>query len=110
LIEGLLILHAPLFSCHQAPDEDEDAFDPGDLHEASRPDKMSVRDDEGTAIAYTRDGVVYSPSTGGRIAELRLGQLYTADGQILGMLMPSGRVRGVGGEAASSFMRLFGGE
>ena len=30
----------PLFSCHQAPDEDEDAFDPGDLHEASRPAKM----------------------------------------------------------------------
>lgn len=100
MTEGLPILHAPFSRVIKHQMRMKMLSTRETFMKPHAPPRWSVRDDEGTAIAYTRDGVVYSASTGGRIAKLRLGQLCTADGQILGMLMPSGRVRGVGGEPA----------
>jgi hypothetical protein len=68
--------------------------------------KMFVFDDEGTAIAYTRDGTVFDCASGARIAKLQAGQLYSFDGQLLGTRLPSGKVRGVNGQSAA-FMTLF---
>jgi hypothetical protein len=70
------------------------------------PTKLLIRDDEGVVVAYTRDGTVYDVMSGERIAKLRAGQLYTADDQLLGICLPSGKVRGVGGEPAAAFMKL----
>ena len=94
MIEGLPILHAPFSRVIKHQIRMKMLSTRETFMKPHAPTRWSVRDDEGTAIAYTRDGVVRFDR--GRIAKLRLGQLYTADGQILGMLMPSGRVRGVG--------------
>ncbi|WP_159014077.1 4-fold beta flower protein [Acidisoma sp. S159] len=67
--------------------------------------KMLIHDDDGTAIAYTREGIVYSVGSGSRIAKLQAGQIYSLDGQFLGTRLPSGKVRGVEGEPAA-FLRL----
>ena len=46
--------------------------------------KMLIHDDEGAAIAYTRDGIVYDLVSGARIAKLQAGRIYSLDGQFLG--------------------------
>jgi hypothetical protein len=68
--------------------------------------KMLIHDDEGAAIAYTRDGIVYDLVSGARIAKLRAGQIYSLDGQFLGTRLPSGKVCGAEGKSAA-FLRLF---
>jgi hypothetical protein len=65
--------------------------------------KTIIRDDEGAEIAYAVGGSVYATGSGGRIASLRNGNLCAPDGQIFGLLTPSGAVRG---NAAGAFMRL----
>jgi hypothetical protein len=65
--------------------------------------KIQIRDDEGAEIAYATGGAVYAAATGKKIANLRNGSLYALDGQIFGLLTPSGAVRG---DAADAFMRL----
>jgi hypothetical protein len=65
--------------------------------------KTIIRDDEGAEIAYAVGGSVYATGSGGRIASLRNGNLCTQDGQLFGLLTPSGAVRG---SAAAAFMRL----
>jgi hypothetical protein len=65
--------------------------------------KSFIRDEEGKEIAYAVGGSVYAVGGGGRIASLRNGSLYALDGQIFGLLTPSGAVRG---NAADAFMRL----
>lgn len=65
--------------------------------------KILIRDDEGKDIAYATGGAVYSTVSGRRIASLRNGNLRASDGQIFGLLTPSGVVRG---NAADAFMRL----
>jgi hypothetical protein len=68
--------------------------------------KMLIHDDEGAAIAYTRDGIVYDLVSGARIAKLQAGQIYSLDGQFLGTRLPSGKVRGAEGKPAA-FLNLF---
>jgi hypothetical protein len=65
--------------------------------------KTAIRDDEGAEIAYAVGGSVYAIGSGGRIAILRNGNLCALDGQVFGLLTPSGAVRG---NAAGAFMRL----
>jgi hypothetical protein len=65
--------------------------------------KTFIRDDEGAAIAYTTGGAIYAVTTGQRIGSLRNGSISTLDGQIFGLLTPSGAVRGI---AADAFIRL----
>jgi hypothetical protein len=65
--------------------------------------KTLIQDDQGAEIAYAIGGAVYAAATGQRIASLRNGCLYTLDGQLVGLLTPSGAVRG---NAADAFMRL----
>jgi hypothetical protein len=67
--------------------------------------KMLIHDDEGAAIAYIRDGIVYHLVSGARIAKLQAGQLYSPDGQHLGTRLPSGKVRGAEGKPAA-FLKL----
>jgi hypothetical protein len=65
--------------------------------------KTLIRDEEGTEIAYATGAAVYATASGRRIASLRNGNLCALDGQIFGLLTPSGAVRG---NAAGAFMRL----
>ena len=42
--------------------------------------KMLIHDDEGAAIAYVRDGIVYDVVSGARIAKLQAGQSIHSTG------------------------------
>jgi hypothetical protein len=68
--------------------------------------KFFIRDDDGADIAYTRNGIVYGIPNGQQIATLRSGKLYTGDGQFLGVMTPSGKVRGVDGKPTAALVRL----
>ena len=72
MTEGLPILHAPFSRVIKHQMRMKMLSTRETFMKPHAPTRWSVRDDEGTAIAYTRDGVVRFDR--GRIAKLRLGR------------------------------------
>jgi hypothetical protein len=70
-------------------------------------ERIVIKGDDGSAIAYVSRGVVYGKTTGVRVATLVGGNLYDTSGQLLGCLTPSGSVRGSGGVGPENFTKLF---
>jgi hypothetical protein len=69
--------------------------------------KIYIYDDDEVKVAYAAtNGDVYAISNFRKMANLRDGNLYTLDGQLLGYLTPVGAVRGVDGDTPDAFMRL----